>query len=189
MNSFELKLINTGASWTLPEWALALKVDGQMVSEWEHDMVYIFGLTDAVLSSGEFEVVTCTCGDASCAGLGKVKVELNENKTRWSNVGSCRAEFEFDPRAVFLETHAALSEARDYLAGQDIEKHPIIPPGGESDSLSKLVAKIEANYKEVPIATVGSGKQNSLPSHRWDPTRVEFRSPVEDRSGNDFSDL
>jgi hypothetical protein len=105
MNQLELKLKAHSHSDGIDYLVLEIKVDGQLLVDFENYAADLAALIRSVESNGEFFIITCWCGISECAGI-KLGVKVrHENRVTYWQVQQP------EPKRIFVFEHAAYEQA------------------------------------------------------------------------------
>ncbi len=84
MNKLELKLKAHSHSDGIDYLVLEIKVEGQLLVDFEYYTSDLAALMQSIESNGEFFIITCWCGIPECAGINLgVKVRHEDKVTYW----------------------------------------------------------------------------------------------------------
>jgi hypothetical protein len=98
-----------------------MRIDGKALMLSSDQAVSIPDLEASAQEDGLYEIFTCGCGVAGCAGLAPIEVIQIDGKVLWEEKGSDAFSYTFDATRYHAEITAFCQELRD-LARQ----HPDI---------------------------------------------------------------
>lgn len=126
-----------------------LLIDGRQVSGRDGYALNWAGLTRALLSEGEHYPITCSCGDAGCAGIWTPVTAVHVGPLlHWTLLAPYKlGRLAFNREQAIAHTVVALLDARrriELLAFNRQEDYPLTPHGMEDRVVDWCVSSLRA---------------------------------------------
>ena len=129
MNSFDIRLFDVSED-DRELWNGMLLVDGAPMLNYKEYSLDWHQLVCSLIEPGEYTLLTCTCGDADCAGIGQKNIVSHlPAKLHWEMKQPVPQSFvEFDRNEAIEKTCEILKEIRVFVPRADYgTDFPVLP--------------------------------------------------------------